>query len=224
MAKWTRISLSLLTLLTAAFIILGALMPTFVNQHSDDQATVGLFKTCHSRPLQNAKTNDSHLDRALGLTCYDNDKVDKGIAKPAAAVRHAANSAKQNVKSVFGKEDTIPDHTYQPRPTAEKVSAGFLCTAGVLTALIGFFSMFPSMTVYAYTYMISPIVLHVIGMALAIWTGIERYKSYPVVFSTDRKIGAGLGLQIASLLMLIVLAGLWTMPGARKTVVNKYTA
>jgi len=224
MAKWTRISLSLLTILTAVLIILGALLPTFVAK-SGPQQTYGLFKTCVPRDSNNhggisGNKNADNFDSAVGLICTDNDKYDK-VGSISNSARETANNAAQKAGEFFGNEKKI-NHTYKPRPTAEKVSAGFLCTAGVLTALIGLFTLFPSLNIFAFTYMISPVVLHVIGMSLAIWTGMERYKSYSL--GQSRSVGAGLALQIVSLISLIVLSALWSMPSARKQVVTKYGA
>lgn len=219
MAKATRITLGLLTLLTAIFIILGALLPTFVARVGSADNTVGLFKTCLKKDDSSTfggvslNTEGRSLHNFMGLKCMDNSKADKAFG--------TSSSIKESAKGLVGNDS----HTFKPRPTAEKVSAGFLCTAGVITALIGFFTLFPSMSIFAYTYMISPIVLHVIGMSLAIWTGIERFKSMGANSTVSNRVpGAGLILQIVSLLMLIVLAGMWTMPSARKTSVSKYGA
>lgn len=235
MAKWTRITLSFFTLLTAAFIILGALLPTFTAKIEGRTAsTVGLLKTCVPRHAHNhggmnidGSNRDSEgkasINAIAGLRCVDNDETDKIFNNKAAQkAREFGSSIVNKAKQAVGEKDHDFHHTYHTRPTAEKVSVGFLCTAGVITALIAIMAMFPSLSFYAFSYMMAPLVLQVIGFGLMIWTGIERYNATSAGVAS-RGVGGGLGLQIAGLIMMIVLTGLWSMPSARKEVLTKYS-
>jgi len=229
MVNWGRGLLIFMTIFTSFLILLGAFLPTF-GARKAGSLSVGLLKTCE--PRNAGRGLDSidlgakdvsgrrSLTNVAGYKCVGNDVVDQAANNAVTrGVRELGSSIKSTFKEMRG--DTVThSHTTHPRPTAEKVSLGFLCTAGVFTALIGFFAMFPSLTIYTFSYMFAPLLLHIIGFGLMIWTGMERLKS--TVNATDRTVEKGLALEITSMVFLVVLTALWSSGFVRKPVATKY--